>query len=55
MDIRSQDKGVSGDQYLGILFGLATVYEHVAEDCGDIGSVVKQLLALQFDFMLRNN
>ncbi len=53
--ISVQDEGVSRDQYLGILFGLATVYEHVAEDYRDIGSVVKRLLALQFDFMVKNN
>lgn len=50
-----QDKGVTRDQYLGILFGLATVYEHVAEDYRDIRSTVKRLLSLQFDFMVRNN
>jgi len=50
-----QDKGVTRDQYLGILLGLATVYEHVAEDHADIRSAVKRLLATQFDFMVRNN
>jgi len=50
-----QDKGVTRDQYLGILFGLATVYEHVAKDYEDIRSTVKRLLALQFDFMVRNH
>ena len=50
-----QDGGVTRDQYLGVLFGLATLYEHAAEDYEDIGSAVKRLLALQFDFMMRNN
>ena len=50
-----QDKGVTRDQHLGILFGLATVYEHVAEDCEDIWSTAKELLTLQFNFMMRNN
>ncbi|WP_133513288.1 hypothetical protein [Candidatus Thiosymbion oneisti] len=53
--ISIQDKGITRDQYLGILFGLATLYEHVAEDYKDIGSAVKRLLALQFNFMMRNN
>lgn len=53
--VSMQDGGISRDQYLGVLFGLATIYEHVAHDFDDVEKEVKRLLAYQFDFVIENN